>query len=545
MTATAAPYRSASDTGRDGFAQILRAEWTKFRTINGWLIAVVAAAALAALLPVAIAGTASNPVESCHAGTCQVEGSVVATGPDGEAVVDQFYFVHQAMAGNGSITALVSAPYGVAPKPRLSPFFSGVPATQPWAKAGLMIKESTKAGSAYAAVMLTGGHGVRMQYDYTHDIAGSGGASTRLWLRLTRQGNMITGYESADGTHWAVIGTATLPRLTSAVQAGLFVASPDFHEVQGGFGGGDNSFGGPTWAAAGFTHVTATTGATEASWTGTAIHPAATAPQNLVIPLGPGQSTKCKLTGSCPGKQGFSETGTSFRVTGSGDIAPFTPIVDPLEVCLYGVLIGLIVLIALGALYITSEYRKGMIRTTLAASPRRVRVLAAKAIVIGSVSFAAGLIGTGIAFIVDERKLNKAGWVPPVWHILSVTSGIGLQIVIGTAAIAALTGVLALAAGVITRRGAGAVAAVIGLVIVPLVLGIVLPPAPAKLVLSVTPAAAFSLQSVYPRYSQVSNVCEPYHGCFPLAPLTGFAVLCLWVAAALAVAGWQLRRRDA
>ena len=38
MTATAAPYRSSLAAGRDGFAQLLRAEWTKFRTVRGWVI---------------------------------------------------------------------------------------------------------------------------------------------------------------------------------------------------------------------------------------------------------------------------------------------------------------------------------------------------------------------------------------------------------------------------------------------------------------------------------------------------------------------------
>ena len=54
-------------------------------------------------------------------------------------------------------------------------------------------------------MMVTGGHGVRMQYDYTHDIAGQAGqasAASPRWLRLTRSGDTITGYESADGTHW-------------------------------------------------------------------------------------------------------------------------------------------------------------------------------------------------------------------------------------------------------------------------------------------------------------------------------------------------------
>ena len=41
----------------------------------------------------------------------------------------------------------------------------------------------------------------------------------------------------------------------------------------------------------------------------------------------------------------------------------------------------------------TAEYRRGLIRTTLAASPRRGRMLAAKALVIGAVAFAAGLLG--------------------------------------------------------------------------------------------------------------------------------------------------------
>ncbi len=550
MTTTLTPYRSAGQAGRDGFAQILHAEWTKFRTINGWLIAVVAAAALSALLPIAISGTANNPVEACAGGNCQVEGTTVATGPGGEAVIDEFYFVHQAMEGNGSITALVTAPQGNGPNPHVPPGYAALPATQPWAKAGVMIKESTKAGSAYAAVMLTGSHGVRMQYDYTHDTGGgAGGAGTKaLWLRLARSGSLLTGYESADGTHWSAIGTATLPKLTSVVQAGLFVASPDFTLSQSGFGGGDDSVNGPTEAKATFTHLTVSGSATGAKWAGTTIAPSSAGITGPLPPVPPGGRITTKCGGpSCtaPIRQGYVQSAGRFQVQGSGDIAPFVPIVTPLQVCLYGVLFGLITLIAIGALYITAEYRRGMIRTTLAASPRRWRVLLAKAIVIGAVGFVAGLIGTTIAFVVVERKLNKQGWGPPVWHILSATSGIGLQVIIGTAAIAALTGVLALAAGVITRRSAGAVAAVIGLIVVPLVLGIVLPVTPARLVLTITPAAAFSLQHAFPRYSQVSTTCAPYHGCFPLAPWTGFAVLCVWAAAALVIAARLLRRRDA
>jgi hypothetical protein len=62
--------------------------------------------------------------------------------------------------------------------------------------------------------------------------------------------------------------------------------------------------------------------------------------------------------------------------------------------------------------------------------------------------------------------------------------------------------------------------------------------------LRLTPAAALSLQSGVQRYPQVSAVCAPYHACFPLSGLSGFAVLCAWVIVALAGAVYFLRRRD-
>jgi len=232
-------------------------------------------------------------------------------------------------------------------------------------------------------------------------------------------------------------------------------------------------------------------------------------------------------------------------VAGSGDIAPFVPIVDPLQVALYGTLFGAIAIIAVGAVFITGEYRRSMIRTTLAASPRRGRVLAAKAIVIGTVTLAAGLAGAAVAFVFAERKLTALGWTPPVWHDWSLTSQVGVRVVAGTAALLAVTALLALAAGTILRRSAGAITAVIGLVILPLVLAVILPSGPAEWLLRYTPAAAFSLQTSTLRYSQVTTGCVPYHGCYPLAPWTGFAVMCAWAVLGLGVATVLLRRRDA
>ncbi len=219
--------------------------------------------------------------------------------------------------------------------------------------------------------------------------------------------------------------------------------------------------------------------------------------------------------------------------------------VDPFGTVFKGSLVGLIAVIALGALFITAEYRRGMIRTTFAASPRRGRVLAAKAIVIGSVAFVAGLIGAAIALPIAEHKLHSAGWASSVFPIWSLTSGHGLQMVVGTAGLLAVAAILALSAGAVLRRSAGAITAVVVLLIVPLILGTILPQAPADWLLRLTPAAAFGLQQGIPQYSQVASACQPYNGCYPLAPWTGFAVLCAWAAVALGIAIFLLRRRDA
>ncbi len=184
VSATAAPYRSEMRVGREGFAQLLRSEWTKFRTVRGWVITTLLAAFLIVLF--AYLGTfrhqdggicvGPNP----SAGTCQsFAHPTPPIGPGGEAVTDTYYFVHRTLAGDGTITVRVSSLNGRVQggggsggSVSVQDMAGTSGRLQPWAKAGLIVTASAKPGSAYAAVMLTGGHGVRMQYDYTHDTAG-------------------------------------------------------------------------------------------------------------------------------------------------------------------------------------------------------------------------------------------------------------------------------------------------------------------------------------------------------------------------------------
>ena len=70
---------------------------------------------------------------------------------------------------------------------------------------------------------------------------------------------------------------------------------------------------------------------------------------------------------------------------------------------LVGMFAGLIGVITVAAIFITAEYRRGLIRASpLTARPRRTRVLAAKAVVIGAVSFAVGLSAAFAALGIEE-----------------------------------------------------------------------------------------------------------------------------------------------
>jgi ABC-type transport system involved in multi-copper enzyme maturation permease subunit len=124
-----------------------------------------------------------------------------------------------------------------------------------------------------------------------------------------------------------------------------------------------------------------------------------------------------------------------FTVSGSGDIAPEVGGVNAtIDDSLAGVFAGLVVAIVLGALFMTAEYRSGLIRTTLAASPRRGQVVAAKAVVLGSATFVAGLAGTALSVVLGEQVLRANNNF--VYPSSALTE---LQVIAGTAALLAST----------------------------------------------------------------------------------------------------------
>ena len=251
----------------DGFAQVLRAEWTKLRTVRGWLIGLVVAAVLGTLLSIVSANgshsgtcTGSNPAQI----VCSAGHPAVPVGPGGQIVADTYELVDRSLDGNGAITARVNSLAGFIAEENLnraSPNAPEHPGLAGWAKAGVIVTSSTSAGAPYAAVMATGGHGVRFQYDYSHDIAGTPGTvspNNPRWLRLVRRGDALTAYDSTNGSSWHEIGSTALAGLPNTVDIGLFVTSPVTYAL--------SSQGNTTQATARFDHVTVQGRTTSSVW---------------------------------------------------------------------------------------------------------------------------------------------------------------------------------------------------------------------------------------------------------------------------------------
>jgi ABC-type transport system involved in multi-copper enzyme maturation permease subunit len=439
--------------------------------------------------------------------------------------------------GNGSITVrmtsltgLYNPNGGISGQAGQSPLAGMKPGLQSWSKAGILIKDGTRPGSAYAAMMVTGSHGVRMQDNFTRDTAGRPGtvsAASPRWLRLTRSGDTLTGYDSADGTRWTQVGTATLAGLPATAQIGLFAASPGYQHVTSQSFTGSSATGGPTQATGVFDHVSVQGASPGGAWTASQV--------------GSSDYPEEAQFGE------FHQSGGTFTVAGSGDIAPAVrggmgDAGTSIEKTLTGAFAGLIAMVVVGTMFITAEYRRGLIRLTLAASPRRGRVLAAKAIVIGAVTFVAGLAAAAVAVPLGERFLRENGnFISPVTTLTEA------RVMAGTAALLAVAAILALGVGAVLRRSAGAVTAVIAAIVLPYILatGGFLPAGASEWLVRVTPAAAFAIQQTSPQYPQVSAAYTPSTGYYPLAPWAGFAVLCAWAALALGLAVFLLRRRDA
>lgn len=129
------------------------------------------------------------------------------------------------------------------------------------------------------------------------------------------------------------------------------------------------------------------------------------------------------------------------------------------QVITFGYYFAQVTVAVLGALVITGEYSTGMIRATMTAAPRRLDVLAAKAVVLALVVFAIGIAATLLSWLITLPLL-------PEGMSVDIAASETWEVILGTGLYLTLVALMAFWLGTIVRSSAGAIAAVLGVVLI-------------------------------------------------------------------------------
>jgi ABC-2 type transport system permease protein len=201
-------------------------------------------------------------------------------------------------------------------------------------------------------------------------------------------------------------------------------------------------------------------------------------------------------------------------------------VLDPAKVSLTGVALGQAVVAILGVLVIGGEYSSGTMRVTLTAVPRRIQVLAAKAVLVAAVTAAAAVPSTLLSLLAGRSLLDD----PPVLDSEPV-----LRAAIGSVLYLVLVALLSLGIATLVRDPATAIGAVLALLyVLPIV------------ALTVSDADwQRHLKQIGPMNAGLAVQATRGLDDLPIGPWQGLAVLAGWAAAALLASAVALTRRDA
>jgi ABC-2 type transport system permease protein len=203
---------------------------------------------------------------------------------------------------------------------------------------------------------------------------------------------------------------------------------------------------------------------------------------------------------------------------------------DPAKLSLTGVQFGQAGIAVLAVLLISGEYGTGMIRTTVAAVPRRSTVLTAKALVLAGLVLAAGTLAVGGSLLAGRLILPGHGFTG-----FSPAHGPVLRAAAGSVAYLVLVALLSLGVATAVRDSAAAIGAVLGLLyLFPILASAVADPDWYRHLQQIGPmTAGLAVQSTLPGSGA------------PIGPYRGLAVLAAWSAAALLTGLTLFRSRDA
>jgi ABC-2 type transport system permease protein len=216
--------------------------------------------------------------------------------------------------------------------------------------------------------------------------------------------------------------------------------------------------------------------------------------------------------------------------------APAQTGADPVKISLAGVDLGQVAVALLAVLAVGAEYGTGMIRVTLAATPRRLVVLAAKAVVVTGWALAAAAVAVLASvlagrLILPSRGLSAANG----YTVVSLANGPDLRAALGSVLYLALIALLALGVTTAVRDSATGIGLVLGLLYLFPIISTVIP----------DHVLSRHLEQIAPMTAGLYIQATTGIQSLPLTPWQGLGVLALWAFGALTLGAVILRLRDA
>ena len=210
---------------------------------------------------------------------------------------------------------------------------------------------------------------------------------------------------------------------------------------------------------------------------------------------------------------------------------------DTTVLSLSGVVLGQLGVILVGVLAASAEYETMLIRSTLAAQPRRGLVLLAKAVVVTAVATAAGLLAVVGSLLTGREILAGNGFTAAGYPTLSPADEPTLRAATGTVLYFGLVGLLSLGLTMVLRHAAAGVSAVMAVLYLPTVLVLIVPMSPhlVDLVRKFSPMSAGLAVRATVRLADSA----------PIGPWAGLGVLAAYTAGCVFCGYAVLRLRDA
>jgi len=205
--------------------------------------------------------------------------------------------------------------------------------------------------------------------------------------------------------------------------------------------------------------------------------------------------------------------------------------VSTVQALVLGYVFAQLAVAVLGALIITGEYSTGMIRSTLSAVPTRLPALAAKAAIIGVVTFVVGLIGIALSYLATAPMLSGNDLVPDLGDPTVQ------RVILACAGYLALVALIAVGVGTIMRHSAGSIFTLVALLFVlPLVASFL----SQDWVQDIAKFLPMNLGTAMMAVTEADT-----GGVDVLTPVGATVAMAIWAVVSLVAAGIVLKRRDA